>query len=67
MSDERFEDLEVRIAYQDQQLNDLNDVVTSQQAAIMALERRYELLVERIRALSETSPTATGDERPPHY
>ncbi len=67
MSDERFEDLEVRIAYQDQLLHELNEVVTRQQSAIVALERRYELLVERIRGLGETPAAAAGDERPPHY
>lgn len=67
MTDDRFADLEVRIAYQDQLLHELNEVVTRQQSAIIALERRYEALVERIRALSETSTTAAGDERPPHY
>ncbi len=67
MSDERFEDLEVRIAYQDQLLHELNEVVTRQQSAIAALERRYELLVERVRGLGDTAATEAGDERPPHY
>jgi SlyX protein len=67
VSQDRFEDLEVRIAYQDQLLHELNEAVTRQQAAIIALERRCDLLVERVRALGETTPDETGDERPPHY
>ncbi len=37
MSEERFIDLESRVAHQDQLLIDLNDVVTEQQAKIMRL------------------------------
>ncbi len=67
MSENRFEDLEVRIAYQDQLLHELNEVVTRQQAAITALERRCDLLVERLRAMGEAGGAEAGDERPPHY
>ena len=67
VADDRFEDLEVRIAYQDQMLNELNDVVTRQQATIMRLEDRVELLLERVRALGEGDAAARGDEKPPHY
>ena len=65
MSDKRFEDLEVRLAYQDQLLNELNDVVTRQQASIDRLERRSEALLARLQALGETAPEQ--DETPPHY
>jgi SlyX protein len=65
---DRFEDLEVRIAYQDQMLNELNDVVTRQQATITRLEQRYELLLERVRSLGDRDAAVPpGDEKPPHY
>jgi len=64
---DRFEDLEVRIAYQDQMLNELNDVVTRQQATITRLEQRYELLLEQVRSLGDRDTSAPGDEKPPHY
>ncbi|MEM8815388.1 MAG: SlyX family protein [Pseudomonadota bacterium] len=68
MSEKRFEDLEVRLAYQDQMLSELNDVVTRQQAMISALERRHERLLERFRAVLEEGPGADeGFEKPPHY
>jgi SlyX protein len=57
----------VRIAYQDQMLNELNDVVTRQQATITRLEQRYELLLERVRSLGERDAAAPVDEKPPHY
>ena len=68
MSEERFIDLETRLAHQDQLLNELNDVVTAQQAKIMQLEELCKGLVQRIRSVSDGVPEAdSGDERPPHY
>ena len=68
MSQERFIDLEMRLAHQDKLLNDLNDVVTAQQAKIMKLEDLCKALVERVRAVADGAPgDAAGDERPPHY
>ncbi len=68
VSDKRFEDLEVRLAYQDQMLAELNDVVTDQQARIMQLEALVEALRERLRATGEGAAAATEtDEKPPHY
>jgi SlyX protein len=68
MSEERFVDLESKLAYQDQLLNQLNDVVTEQQAKIMQLDALCKSLLERMRSMSDGAPAAdSGDERPPHY
>ena len=68
MSEERFIDLESRLAHQDQLLNELNDVVTQQQARIMQLEELCNVLSKRLRAVSESaSDDEPADERPPHY
>ena len=68
MSEDRFIDLETRLAHQDKLLNDLNDVVTDQQAKIMQLEELCKALIDRVRAVAENGPgDAPGDERPPHY
>jgi SlyX protein len=68
MSEERFIDLESRLAHQDQLLNELNDVVTEQQAKIMQLEELCKGLVQRIRSVGDgVSGGDPGDERPPHY
>lgn len=68
MSEERFIDLESRLAHQDQLLNDLNDVVTEQQAKIMQLEELCRILIQRMSSLGEgMSGGDTSDERPPHY
>jgi SlyX protein len=68
MSEERFTDLESRLAHQDQLLNDLNDVVTSQQTKIMQLEELCKALIQRVRSAGDGVPDSDpGDERPPHY
>ncbi len=68
MSEERFVDLESRLAHQDQMLHQLNDVVTEQQARIMQLEDLCRALIDRVRSLGEGGPPGgPEDERPPHY
>lgn len=68
MSEERFVDLETRLAHQDQMLHELNEVVTEQQAKLMHLDELCRTLIDRVRSLGEG--IASGDpanERPPHY
>lgn len=68
MSEQRFIDLESRLAHQDKLLNDLNDVVTEQQTTIKRLDELCRSLIERVRSLGESMPAGeSGDERPPHY
>lgn len=68
MSEERFIDLESRLAHQDQLLNELNDVVTAQQAKIMQLEELCRALIDRVRSAGEgVESSDPADERPPHY
>ena len=68
MSEERFIDLESRLAHQDQLLHELNDVVTAQQARIMQLDELCRSLIDRVRSIGDgVSGGDPGDERPPHY
>ena len=68
MSEQRFIDLETRLAHQDQLLHELNEVVTGQQARIMDLEELCRALLERVRSLGDGVTTGNPtDERPPHY
>lgn len=64
----RFETIETKLAYHEQALSELSDLVYAQQAQIDRLREMCSLLRQRIDALRET-PSATGldDERPPHY
>lgn len=68
MSEERFIELESRLAHQDQLLNELNDVVTRQQAQIMQLDELCKSLVTRVRSIGDAMPAGNSDdEQPPHY
>jgi SlyX protein len=68
MSEERFIDLESRLAHQDQLLTELNDVVCAQQAKIMQLEALCKSLIERVRSMADAATGGDpGEERPPHY
>jgi SlyX protein len=67
MSEERLEDIEVKLAHQDQLLVDLDKVVTDQQARIMQLEELVTTLIDRVRAIGEGGSDGPQDERPPHY
>lgn len=68
-SEARLVDIETKLAYQEDTVLALNDVVSQQQKQIDQLETMVKLLVERIKLLSAAAET-TGpmvDEKPPHY
>lgn len=68
MSEDRFVDIESKLAHQDQLLNELNDVVAVQQTRIMELEELCRSLIARVRSMGDAMPAGdSGDERPPHY
>lgn len=74
MSDsDTLEDLQSRLAFQEQTLTDLNDVVARQAEQIDRLEQQLRALAGKYRDLRdavEQSPGEEGspaDERPPHY
>ncbi|HBA35520.1 MAG TPA: SlyX protein [Gammaproteobacteria bacterium] len=68
MTEERLENLEIKIAYQEDLLQDLNALVAGQQMKIDQLETSLKVLSERLRELSSNTGVNTMvDERPPHY
>jgi len=72
MDEERLISMEIKIAYQEDTITQLNDIVCEQQNQIDALERLTQQLLGRVRDLSDTATQAGGalsaaDERPPHY
>ena len=61
----RLDDLEVRIAPQDQMAAELNEVITAQWARISLLERQLAHLREEVQ---NSAPQREGPEPPPpHY
>jgi SlyX protein len=68
MTDQRFVELETKLAHQEQLLLDLNDVITKQQEKIMRLESLCDSIIERVRSLAEMAPADPNvNEVPPHY
>ena len=61
--------LEERIAHLTRTVDELNDIVTRQQADLDRLLRHVRLLMEREapRDAEGTGGVVLGDERPPHY
>ncbi|MDC9728687.1 MAG: SlyX family protein [Methyloprofundus sp.] len=72
MSDQRLIELESKMAYQDDTILQLNDVLCKQQDQIDRLEELTQQLLARVRDLSDNSSGgpagfSAADERPPHY
>ncbi len=68
MTDERLINIEEKITFQEDLIEELNKTVYQQQQKIERLEDFCRELSSRIRALSETAGTGpAANERPPHY
>lgn len=68
MSDERLNDLESTLAYQDDLLLVLNKTVSDQQLAIDILRRQVDALMGRITEIGDVLEGSNViDEKPPHY
>lgn len=69
MPDARLIEIETKLAFQEDLLQTLNDIVTRQQNQIDQLAAQQRRLVERLRQLSAepATPLSAADEKPPHY
>ena len=65
---ERIDNLEMRFAYQDQVIEDLNRTITDQWKQIDLLTRRIAHMTERMREAAESAGGPSVPEPPPpHY
>lgn len=63
-------DLQTRVAYQEETLEQLNQVITQQDADIIQLKQQIRLLAQRMEDSLRTQGQGgegSSDERPPHY
>jgi SlyX protein len=68
MNDERFVDLETRLAFQEAAIQSLSDALAAQQQQIEQLLRTCQWLAERSRSPAEGAAAASQTvEPPPHY
>jgi uncharacterized coiled-coil protein SlyX len=63
---ERIDALEMRLTYQDEAVETLNQTITAQWLKIDALTRQVAELRERLQE-AEGNATGPANERPPHY
>nr|WP_276576263.1 SlyX family protein [Bradyrhizobium zhengyangense] len=63
---ERIDALEMRLAYQDDTIETLNQTITAQWKQVDALMRKVTELGERLQE-AETNAPGPANERPPHY
>jgi SlyX protein len=65
---DRLVDLETKLAFQDETINELNEVITEQQNQLDELREEIRLLNLRIVSLAETAIDPNEKEPPPpHY
>jgi SlyX protein len=65
---ERLTELEMRVAFQEKTIQDLNEVVTDQQRQIDRLTRELEAIKSRLAALAPSMVIPQDEEKPPpHY
>lgn len=71
-NEDQMVELQSQLAFQEDTLQALNEIVIRQQQRMDALEQELTLHREKLAELVETlseraSPVAAADERPPHY
>jgi SlyX protein len=62
-----IEELETRIAFQEDLLQKLDDALASQQTQLMNLQRQLEFLMLQVKELEQEIPDNTPEPPPPHY
>ena len=68
MSEHRFEELEMKLAFQEDIVHKLDDALANQQQQIIELQRHVQLLGREMRSLDvQVSGDAQPEPPPPHY
>ena len=67
MNEDRFTTIETKLAYQEDALEQLNNVITTQQTLLNKLEKACKYLNQRIDELDPAGQDKPGEEPPPHY
>ncbi len=67
MNNDRLEEIETRLTFQEKTLSDLNDVIVKQQSEIQVLQNSYKHLLQRMTSMAENAAFQDNDEVPPHY
>ncbi|MEM7363922.1 MAG: SlyX family protein [Pseudomonadota bacterium] len=66
--EKRVDELEFRIAFQEDTLTQLNDVIAQQRDEIDHLTQQLSEVIDTLRSTMQTGGSASDvDEKPPHY
>ncbi|MCV2885821.1 SlyX family protein [Aestuariibacter sp. AA17] len=66
--EDRLEELEMKVAFQENTIESLNDALASQQIQIEKLEFQLRHVVERVKQLKPSNIASEAEETPPpHY
>ena len=66
-TEKRIEDLEIRVSYQENTIQELNGQLYGQRQAIDRLEATVRSMAKRLRDLHPGNADLPVNERPPHY
>lgn len=64
---EEIERLEIKIGFLEGQVEELNEVVITQDRSIAELQKKLEHLEKKVTDLEEVSGEARPNRKPPHY
>ena len=64
---ERITDLETRSAFQEEAFEELSSVVADQMRQLEALEKKLEVLKEKVESPGAPGSDAPQNDTPPHY
>jgi SlyX protein len=67
MNENRLVELEIKAAYQEDLLQELNKIVANQEERLLRLENTCKLLYERINSMQFEKQDDAIDPPPPHY
>ena len=69
MNEAKIQELEIKLSFQDELIDVLNQQVSAQELRILSLERRMQILAETVLNLEPAGSTSTSakSEVPPHY
>ncbi|NOX50249.1 MAG: SlyX family protein [Gammaproteobacteria bacterium] len=63
----KIDELEIKAAFQEQLIADLNEELIQHGARIASLEKQLQRVVDVVKSQAQDSTESPEDERPPHY
>ena len=66
---ERIDELETRVAFQEDTLDKLNDIVSAQALEMQKMTRMIKVFSQQVKSLTNDMPTSGPEDEapPPHY